>query len=466
MGVVHGMARAGAAREGATHASPLRVGAARVEITPVIGGPMAGYFKERRSTGILDPLYARALVMETDETRIGIVAVDAVCLKSAVTRAVRENAGPAFSAIMVAATHTHTGPVTRSIFDIPADDTFLKALPERIAAALTEAEARLSPVTIHAVRAAVPGLAFNRRYSMNDGSVKMNPGLGNPNIVAPAGPVDPDAVLVTFERLDGTAAASIAHFALHLDTTSGTEYSADYPAGLLARIESALGPDHRSLFLLGFCGDVNHIDVAGPPSQSGPSQAQAIGEKIANALLDALPNRQKLPAGPIRAESAWITGIRRPLSRDHHAAFEAIAAGREWSGDDPLDADIPETLRPMYARERLALMNEPATEDVEAQVLRVGDLAIVGAPGEMFSQYQLDLKRVGCAVALPVSLANGYAGYIPTRKAFAEGGYETWLSRSSFLSPDTGDRWAASVKTLLERVAASAGGSWQVKGKR
>jgi neutral ceramidase len=61
----------------------LRAGAARVEITPPAGGPMAGYFHERRSTGVLDPLYARALVLDDGTWRIGIVAVDAIALPAA-----------------------------------------------------------------------------------------------------------------------------------------------------------------------------------------------------------------------------------------------------------------------------------------------------------------------------------------------------------------------------------------------
>src|SRR5438093_1527106 len=86
------------------------------------------------------------------------------------------------------------------------------------------------------------------------------------------------------------------------------------------------------------------------------------------------------------------------------------------------------------------------------QPARRRDAVLASSPGEMFAEFGLTIKAAASErglVCLPVSLANGYSGYIPTRRAFDEGGYETWLARSSFLAPDTGEAWLVAAEDLL-----------------
>jgi hypothetical protein len=222
--------------------SELRAGAARVEITPPVGGPMAGYFHGRQSEGVLDPLYARALVLEAEGRRVGLVSVDAICLDAAITAEVRRLVRNDVGGVLIAATHTHTGPATLPLLGDAVDERFVSALPGQIAAALQTAVQALQPVRASVTRAEVPGIAFNRRFRLRDGSVRMNPGIGNPEIVATVGPADPECVLIAFEGEAEAPAAFLVNFPLHLDTTGGTSYSADYPAALLRRLESRFGP--------------------------------------------------------------------------------------------------------------------------------------------------------------------------------------------------------------------------------
>jgi neutral ceramidase len=413
---------------------------------------MAGYFHARCSDGVLDPLSARALVLESEGQRVGVVSVDAICLDASVTAEVRRLVRTDIGTVLVVATHTHTGPATLPLLGEAVDESFLAALPGQIAGALKTAVRERQPVQTFATRVEVPGVAFNRRFRMKDGSVRMNPGIGNPEIVAPVGPADPECLMITFEGQDDVPCAFLVNFPLHLDTTGGTAYSADYPAALLRRLEAELGSG--GLFLPGFCGDLNHLDVNGPARQSGPDCARAIGERLADALFAAWPQREPIHAAPLSVRSRICHWPRRSVSEEDVPALEAFAAGEAGSGRVPLEPEMPESLRASYARERLALRHYPPSHAGEVQVIQAGDLSLVTSPGEMFAEYGLAIKAAGGhgtggKLVLPVCLANGYCGYVPTRAAFDQGGYETWLARSSFLAPAAGEEWLAVATDLL-----------------
>jgi hypothetical protein len=87
------------------------------------------------------------------------------------------------------------------------------------------------------------------------------------------------------------------------------------------------------------------------------------------------------------------------------------------------------------------------------QALRIGDVGIAALSGEIFCRLGLDLKAVApCPLPILIELANDYTGYVPTRAAFEEGGYETWLARSSKLVPDTGERMVDRALELLTEL--------------
>ncbi len=241
-------------------AGPLTAGAASADITPPRGCPMAGYYSVRGAEGTHDPLLAKALVLEKDGTKVALVALDLLSTTRGLveeSRTLIEKAtGIPGKNVMISATHSHTGPVLwdgSPRADILSDGSqiakdYIKELPGKIAAAVKKAEEARKPAKVSFAAGKEDGLAFNRRFHMEDGSVGWNPGKKNPKIVRPAGPTDPSVPVVFIEtdEKQPKPIATYVNFAMHLDTVGGLYYSADYPYTLsksLARGEGRRDDD-------------------------------------------------------------------------------------------------------------------------------------------------------------------------------------------------------------------------------
>ncbi|NLE58914.1 MAG: hypothetical protein GX616_11170, partial [Planctomycetes bacterium] len=278
----------------ANAAAGLSAGLAEVDITPPVGYRLSGYFIERQSTGVHDPLKAKALVLRQGDVTAAFVFCDLIAVPRSVSEPARKlvaaKAGIPAANIVITGTHTHTGPlfygtlrnyfheqaVAKSGKDACEAVDYPTQLVEKIGQAVSKAAESISPVALEAAATEQdPPLSFNRRFHMKDGSVRFNPGQKNPDIVRVAGPIDPQVGVVLLKAPDDRKLkACLTVFALHLDTTGGTLYSADYPFYLEKTLRASLGNDLMSFFGTGTCGDVNHIDV----TVEGRRKAEEIGE--------------------------------------------------------------------------------------------------------------------------------------------------------------------------------------------
>jgi hypothetical protein len=203
--------------------------------------------------------------------------------------------------IFIAATHTHTGPLyfgpLRNYFHAAAiekDGTdahesidYGDDLREKLVALTTKAAATLEPTELALGTAELQGLSFNRRYVMRDGSVRTNPGKANPNIVRPAGPIDPQVGLLQFQR-DKRPVAGITIFALHLDTVGGTDFAADFPVYLAQVLHAQFGSEYMSIFGTGTCGNINHFDLLNNRGEKGIDESKRIGQTLGSTVKSAL----------------------------------------------------------------------------------------------------------------------------------------------------------------------------------
>jgi hypothetical protein len=456
-------------------ATVFEAGVAVEEITPPVGYRLSGYFYERLSTGTRDPLHAKALYLRQGDVEAALVFCDLIGISldvsSKARRLAAQRTGIPAAHILVAATHSHTGPLyfgalrehfhrkaaaaapdgkdPHEAIDYPAE------LTSKVVAAVERARKAARAVNVSVLAAHEERLSFNRRFHMRDGTVRFNPGKKNPDIVRPAGPIDPDLHFVLFREAGkgepGPALFGLTVFALHLDTVGGTEYSADFPYWLEGALRSSFSPDFVSLFGAGTCGDLNHIDVGSEAPQKGGDETRRIGEALAKAIRDRVEDDDGLReiAAPSLAVKSGV--VEWPLQR---ASAEELAWARE-AMERVGDNAVPFLERvKAYKLESLAQRGGDKIA-LELQAFRIGEeLAIVSLPGEVFVELGLAIKKASpFRTTLVIELANDAPGYVPTRKAFAEGSYEVVNSR---VAPGGGEATVELAGKLLRELAGAA----------
>jgi len=418
-----------------------RVGAAAVKITPPTGIGMAGYYVERGAKGTHDDLFAKAIVLEQDGVQAALVVLDLISTTRPMVEAARREIERLTKIrgdhVMISATHAHTGPVlagrgTREDSQggkAELSQRYSAELPKLIAESVRLAASRLQPARASAAMGREEHLSFNRRYYMKDGSVGWNPGKRNPNIVRPAGPIDPDVSVVFFEAPRGKAtpqpAATYVNFAMHPDTVGGEYFSADYPGALSRLLADYKGPDMVTVFANGTCGNINHIDVNWAERQKGPQEAARIGTILAADVFQAYKQLQPIEPGPLRVRSE-IVKLPLPEIKPSDVEKARATVARYGTKDN---AAFMEKVQAYKVLDVVAREGKP--QEVEVQVMALGgELAWVSLPGEIFVELGLAIKKSSpFRYTMIAELANGSIGYIPNREAYPEGNYEVVSAR-------------------------------------
>ena len=391
----------------------LRAGASKVNITPFIGGPMAGYSaRDRGSESIHDELHAKALVLDDGSTGVALITTDLIGIHRELAAQVRglveASVGLGPDRVWMTGSHTHFGPAvspggTEDEHADPYDRSYADVLAAKLTTAVKLAHDRLRPARLGAGATRAEGISYNRRLIRHDGKVQMSLTLPPPYEGLKFGPVDPEVGLLKIEgEADGDTIATLVNFACHpVSSTDRTyEITADYPGYAMDLIESVEGG--ICLFALGCAGNIV------PIQRQGRSKRQ-VGLSLGGCALNALQ---------------WI----RTSDRVH------IRAARRT---------IDLRLRNGRARGR-------KTRTTEIQVFWLGDIPVIGLPGEVFVELGLRIKKaLDASPALVVSLSNDSAGYIPVRRAYREGGYE---SRVSPYAPGCGELLVKEALDLAESV--------------
>ncbi len=445
---------------GPAFADELRVGAASVDITPPVGTPMAGYYAERLSKGVHDPLFAKAIVLERGGKKAALVALDLISTPLALVEEARKeiekSSGIHGPDVMISATHAHTGPVLQGggsrafAFggDNPLAVAYGKGLPAKIAESVRLAEKALRPAKVAAGHGEESAISFNRRFHMTDGTVGWNPGKLNPKILKPAGTIDPDVAVVYFEADDKarTPLATYVNHAVHLDNVGGMEFSADMPATIADLLGRYKGPEMVTFYTSGCCGDINHINVRWAEPQGGHANAARMGVILAAEVLKTWPKLKIEPRGTLRVKSAKV---RLPLAKITPEDVEtARAVVARLNGKDKPPAFL-EQVRAFKVLDVEARQGEPI--EVEVQVVALGDtIAWVSLPGEIFVELGLAIKQDSpYPHTIIAELANGAIGYIPSRRAYAQGNYEAVSARCA---EGSGEMLVDAAVTLLKEL--------------
>ncbi len=436
----------------------LRAGVAKLDITPPVGVRLAGY-DERvfPSLAVHDPLWARAIVFDNGATRVGLVAIDTLGISAEAVAMVRQGAaafGIVPEALLVSATHTHSGPVFWADDSLATDEReYWAALPERLVAVLKEASRALSPVRVGAA-SGWSAIGINRREKTPGGTIV----LGRNHF----GPFDPEVGVLRIDHATGEPMACLVNYACHGVCLSGDNYltSADYPGFAVHAIEERI-PGVTGLFMNGACGNVNPREGAmGHGLASGGSfmiaerAGSALAREAARAWHKAVPDdcgrltyasrTVALPTNRARAISRAEEGVRR--------AERAIARPtRQWS-PYLIWYDVPDPEARRRALQHLRDQDDTPVQ-CETQAIGIGPATLLAWPGEVFCELGMDAKqRSPFRPTYTIGYANGWIGYVPTPEAFQEGGYEA--DSAAHLADDAGPQLVEQSLELLNGMKA------------
>lgn len=431
-------------------------GAVKVYITPAPGTPLSGPVGGGGKVGTIhDPLYARAMAIQSGKTQVVLVVCDVTMIASELHDRIREEVheqiGLPKSHLLVSTTHTHRAPRAVELKLGPAHDRYREALVDLVATAAIDALTNLEPARIGWGSVEKPEHCRNRRWLMKPGSLGPDPfgertdkaamyGGPGKNGIRTVGPVDPEFFILSAQRPDGSQIGLFANFSIHYGAGGGG-VSADY-FGHFARIaEAKLGATKaKPVVAMMSNGTSGDIAPGGKPDVLGGKLAAA-----AVQLVSRIDHGGRLDIA-VR-ESELSIKVRRPDAERVEWA-KAVLAGT-WKKPAHRWKD-------KFANSALWLSQYPETLPVRLQVIRLGELAIASMPCEVYAETGLAIKEASPFEAtFNVSLANGYNGYLPTPAQHALGGYTTWPAVSSCLAVDAEPKIRAEMIRLLKDIGGN-----------
>jgi Neutral/alkaline non-lysosomal ceramidase, N-terminal len=397
-----------------------RAGLARVELSTAAGGAaLMGYAdRDGPALAVHDPLYARALVLESNGRRIALCSVDVCAVNEDVVAAARTRIADATPIrggdVFVCATHTHSGPLDDDPGCWPA------GLDERIADAVTQASARLVTARVGAGWGQLHGHTLNRRR-LED-------------------PVDPAVLVVRVDDGEGRPLGIGYGFACH-PVVLGPDsrvVSADWPGTAGRILEQELGPETMALFVQGACADVNPLTDG---LRRGLADGRTVRGQLEGLAYYGRAGRElgELDVGDRRGGTfAEAEQLGRAVAEEVLRVHRGVACAdvrRVWTRSIAVEP----TGAPAYELGPLGGHGVPrAPADAPLEVMLAGvdgpGVVLLGQPGEVFAETGFELRRllreVGARHPFVVGYANGWRAYLAPSSAYPDGGYEVDWARA------------------------------------
>ena len=422
-------------------AAALRAGVAKADITPPPGLPMYGFLARindnQLSTGTLDPLNARVLVLEAGEKRLALVTLDLgrTFRESELARLRQQlKASAGISLLIVTASHTHAGP---NILDQEASGrlrAWESSAIEEISAAVVEASSHLVDARIGTGRGEVY-IGYNRRQLQPDGTVKMlwtNPGK------QPTAPLDPTVSVLRIDDAQGKPLAILVNYACHpvILGPDNFRYSSDFVGVMRDTVEAAFGRAPLCLFLQGGDGDINAYYATTLVSDDAIAKrdwtGRQLGEEAARVAKE-IQTEAASDAAMDLADDVMTFQLRWP-AKEFREGLLKIYGPHVFEDHADLMADNP----------------PPGHFDLHiTTVLLNKRIAFIGMPGEPFVNFQINWRdRSPVPDAFFLGYANGYFDYFPTIDAAAQGGYGA-ADSNTYVEVGAGERM---LRQALVRV--------------
>lgn len=410
----------------------LGAAAGEVDLVPPAGGWMSGFaarIEPSRETH--DAVIARALLLADERVTLAIVSCDLIGLTASAVARIRvrvevaTGGGIPGSHILIACTHTHSGPASMPFRGVMGhvDEAWLHSAIRKIADMVAGLFERLRPARIASATTVVTGVGYNRQDASR--------------------PIDDRLRVMAVEAFDGTAIATLVNYATHpvVLGPGNLLYSADYPGEVARRIAGTRGG--IALFLQGASGDADPLVYRDRGWGKGTfDDARRIGDRLAEAAIEVLEALGRAawreePGIRIVRETLGVPVDPLPTEAEVRAMIAGFEADRQkarGAAGNRIDELIAEAMLDWAAEAKDAALHPPAARTLPAElfVAAIAGTIFVGVPFETYAGIALEIARL----VQPENLffagyANGLFGYCPTRQAKDQGGY----------GPDGSSRW-------------------------
>lgn len=433
----------------------LRVGFSKCEITPKLGSYLQGHNKLRYAVRVNDPLFVRCVIFENQGMAV-MLCYDLCGMNTKLSEEIRKMVASYVGCepkdVFVSCTHTHTGPnVVNMTHDWDQEYVDVLKHLSMHAAALAKNDLRSAQMSI--AQDELKGVSFCRRYRMKDGSVRTNPGVGNPDIAAPMNDPDYMVQLLKITR-EGANDIAMVNFGCHADSVKmiNDEYvvSADWPGVACNAVEGAL-PGVSCVVFNGPCGDVAQRNHMAPPdtvkSTSGWPRTVLLGRSVAGKVISLYNDFTKpLEAGPVAtSEIRFDIPLKRPTEEQLAAARDILEHEADYLG-----GNMQKTTTLFEARMLLTVSKTNGFAPAIVSAFRVGQFGAAGIPGEPFCEIGKQIKEKSPYEAqFVLYLTNGSGGYFPMKDAFSYDGYE---ARTAKFQPGVGELMIDNALELLNEM--------------
>lgn len=399
------------------------VGLSETNITPPPGCWMAGYaFRDSAAIGVHDELFARALILDDGRTRLAIVTMDLIALDFELVEQIRgevtTETGMPGDALLLNATHTHGGPATRTFLTMgPPDRLYRRTVSRRIVEAIHQALKTRRPAQLsYGLTSCQIGVNRRPRHPQENRAIGVNE----------AGPVAPTVQALRIDDPSGETFALVYLHACHPVTLDGSNLlvTADWCGYACREIQEASQGRVMPFCLQGCAGNIN------PRRRGGFAEAEQNGRQVGRAALLAMQQALPLDDSTLAfcETVVWLPLIPPDLTTEEKAVVdfqEQWTQARQEASPPGKLLFLEDRLKCARDRRQIALASDPVLlQPFRVQCLRLGDVRVLGFPGEMFVQYQNDFSAQCSLPVFSAAFSNGCYGYVPTSADYSYGGYE------------------------------------------
>ena len=440
----------------------IKAGFARVDVTPPLGTPIAGYFSVRKSDGVRDPIELNAIAFGNEKDAALLIACDFTGMTMARITPLREKIADATGVpadhVLITSLHQHTSIYVGDAcgdaedYALITDAVYLNYLERKFLDVAKMAlddmsEARLFANEMQAKEA----LSFTRRYVMPDGQLRTNPNTDKYGFpVRRTEEPDNTVRLLRFVR-EGKKEIDLVNFSTHPDVIGSRKFSADWP-GFVRRFVEGDRACVSCICTVGCQGDSNHVDFFKPkeerfPHGVGYAHSAYMGRVIADTVMALLDqNATEHTADRIFGE---VTLIYNKTNTDGEEYMdEADEFIKSYNAGEPKKTEHMKDIA--FAMRTARLRTAAIRRAVPVTLIALGNVCFVGFGGEPFTNYGTAARALAPEKTVICSCCgNGYEGYLLTAQAFREGGYET---ATSLFTPNLQEQCIGALAEMMNKL--------------